>query len=109
MSKPENKAFAQMFQKQFAGKFLELYMKLLSVVRENGYLPDRVINLALQYLSTRYILVSTPKSLANSTLQPQVFQGVFEQNRDLKARVEKNDCREIFAVFLTVCFVGVSK
>lgn len=55
MSKPENKAFAQMFQKQFSGKFLELYMKLLSVVRENGYLPDRVINLALQYLSTRYL------------------------------------------------------
>lgn len=54
MSKPENKAFAQMFQKNFAGRFLELYMKLLSVVRENGYLPDRVINLALQYLSTRY-------------------------------------------------------
>jgi hypothetical protein len=57
MSKPENKAFAQMFQKQFSGKFLELYMKLLSVVRENGYLPDRVINLALQYLSTRYFTV----------------------------------------------------
>lgn len=45
-----------MFQKSFSGKFLELYMKLLSVVRENGYLPDRVINLALQYLSTRYAL-----------------------------------------------------
>lgn len=58
MSKPENKAFAQMFQKNFAGRFLELYMKLLSVVRENGYLPDRVINLALQYLSTRYGEVS---------------------------------------------------
>jgi hypothetical protein len=54
MSKPENKAFAQMFQKQFSGKFLELYMSLLSVVREDGYLPDRVINLALQYLNTRY-------------------------------------------------------
>ena len=64
MSKPENKAFAQMFQKQFAGKFLELYMKLLSVVRENGYLPDRVINLALQYLSTRYLLGSILHCLA---------------------------------------------
>lgn len=58
MSKPENKAFALMFQKNFSGKFLELYMKLLSVVRENGYLPDRVINLALQYLSTRYLRTS---------------------------------------------------
>lgn len=56
MSKPENKGFAQMFQKQFAGMFLQSYMTLLSVVREGGYLPDRVINLALQYLSTRCVL-----------------------------------------------------
>jgi hypothetical protein len=54
MSKLENKAFAQMFQKNFAGRFLELYMKLLSMVRENGCLPDQVINSALQYLGTRY-------------------------------------------------------
>jgi len=71
MSKPENKAFAQMFQKQFAGKFLELYMKLLSVVRENGYLPDRVVNLALQYLSTRYALVSIRTWLGYSVPQPK--------------------------------------
>lgn len=73
MSKPENKAFAQMFQKQFSGKFLELYMKLLSVVRENGYLPDRVINLALQYLST-----SVSKSVTYQLLKPQLDVVLFE-------------------------------
>jgi hypothetical protein len=73
MSKPENKAFALMFQKQFAGRFLELYMKLLSVVRENGYLPDRVINLALQYLST-----SVSKSVTYQLLKPQLDVVLFE-------------------------------
>ncbi|KAG0567157.1 hypothetical protein KC19_7G115500 [Ceratodon purpureus] len=73
MSKPENKAFAQMFQKNFAGRFLELYMKLLSVVRENGYLPDRVINLALQYLST-----SVSKSVTYQLLKPQLDVVLFE-------------------------------
>jgi hypothetical protein len=73
MSKPENKAFAQMFQKQFAGKFLELYMKLLSVVRENGYLPDRVINLALQYLIT-----SVSKTVTYQLLKPQLDVVLFE-------------------------------
>ncbi|XP_024396720.1 importin beta-like SAD2 [Physcomitrium patens] len=73
MSKPENKAFAQMFQKSFSGKFLELYMKLLSVVRENGYLPDRVINLALQYLST-----SVSKAITYQLLRPQLDVVLFE-------------------------------
>lgn len=53
MSKAEHKAFAQMFQKQFAGKFLESCLTLLGVLRHGGYLPDRVINLGLQYLITR--------------------------------------------------------
>ncbi|KAG6549125.1 hypothetical protein Mapa_009351 [Marchantia paleacea] len=73
MSKPENKGFAQMFQKQFAGKFLESYMALLSVVREGGYLPDRVINLALQYLST-----SVSKSVTYQLLKPQLDVVLFE-------------------------------
>ncbi|CAM6037581.1 unnamed protein product [Sphagnum compactum] len=73
MSKPENKAFAQMFQKQFSGKFLELYMSLLSVVREDGYLPDRVINLALQYLNT-----SVSKSVTYQLLKPRLDVVLFE-------------------------------
>ena len=57
MSKPENKAFALMFQKDFSAKFLECQLMLLSVIQHGGYLPDRVINLALQYVSTRYVSI----------------------------------------------------
>ncbi|MBA0871134.1 hypothetical protein Goshw_021620 [Gossypium schwendimanii] len=38
---PENRAFAQMFQKNYAGKVLECHLNLLGVVRVGGYLPDR--------------------------------------------------------------------
>nr|CAN64023.1 hypothetical protein VITISV_039692 [Vitis vinifera] len=51
LQNPENRAFAQMFQKNFAGKILECHLNLLNVIRMGGYLPDRVINLILQYLS----------------------------------------------------------
>ncbi|RXI00671.1 hypothetical protein DVH24_000905 [Malus domestica] len=51
IQQPENKAFAQMFQKNYAGKILECHLNLLNVIRTGGYLPDRVINLVLQYLS----------------------------------------------------------
>lgn len=57
MSKPENKAFAQMFQTQFAAKFLECHLTLLSVIQHGGYLPDRVTNLVLQYVSTRCVFL----------------------------------------------------
>lgn len=50
---PENKAFAQMFQKTYAAKILECHLNLLNVIRVGGYLPDRVTNLILQYLSNR--------------------------------------------------------
>ncbi|CAA3022080.1 importin beta-like SAD2 [Olea europaea subsp. europaea] len=50
---PDNKAFAQMFQKNYAGKILECHLNLLNEIRVGGYLPDRVINLILQYLSNR--------------------------------------------------------
>ena len=52
---PENKAFAKMFQKTYAGKILECHLNLLNAVRSGGYLPDRVINLILQYLSNRWV------------------------------------------------------
>ncbi|MBA0858564.1 hypothetical protein Goshw_028111 [Gossypium schwendimanii] len=38
---PENRAFAQMFQKNYAGKILECHLNLLGVIRVGGYLPDR--------------------------------------------------------------------
>lgn len=55
LQNPENRAFAQMFQKNFAGKILECHLNLLNVIRMGGYLPDRVINLILQYLSNRFL------------------------------------------------------
>lgn len=44
-----------MFQKGYAGKILECHLNLLNVIRAGGYLPDRVINLILQYLSNRFV------------------------------------------------------
>lgn len=46
-----------MFQKNYAGKILECHLNLLNRIRVGGYLPDRVTNLILQYLSNRYILL----------------------------------------------------
>ncbi|KAJ1435471.1 Importin-beta, N-terminal domain [Sesbania bispinosa] len=57
LQNPENRAFAQMFQKHYAGKILECHLNLLNVIRVGGYLPDRVINLILQYLSNRLSLL----------------------------------------------------
>lgn len=42
-----------MFQTNYAAKILEYHLKLLNAIRIGGYLPDRVINLILQYLSNR--------------------------------------------------------
>jgi len=56
LQNPESKAFAQMFQKNYAGKILECHLNLLNVIRSGGYLPDRVTNLILQYLSNRYVI-----------------------------------------------------
>jgi hypothetical protein len=44
-----------MFQNNFAAKILECHLNLLNVIRAGGYLPDRVINLILQYLSNRFV------------------------------------------------------
>jgi replication initiation and membrane attachment protein DnaB len=53
--KPESKAFAQMFQKNYAGRILGCHLQLLNAIRTGGYLPDRVINLILQYLTNRFV------------------------------------------------------
>lgn len=57
LQKPESKAFAQMFQKTYAGKILACHMQLLNAIRSGDYLPDRVINLVLQYLTNRCVLI----------------------------------------------------
>ncbi|KAM6545760.1 hypothetical protein CsatB_026496 [Cannabis sativa] len=70
---PENRAFAQMFQKTYAGKILECHLSLLGVVRVGGYLPDRVTNLILQYLSN-----SISKLSMYTLLQPRLEVILFE-------------------------------
>lgn len=70
---PENRAFAQMFQKTYAGKILECHLNLLNVIRVGGYLPDRVTNLILQYLSN-----SISKNSMYNLLQPRLDVILFE-------------------------------
>ena len=57
LQKPESKAFAQMFQKTYAGKILACHMQLLNAIRSGDYLPDRVVDLVLQYLTNRCVLM----------------------------------------------------
>ncbi|XP_010525660.1 PREDICTED: importin beta-like SAD2 homolog isoform X2 [Tarenaya hassleriana] len=73
LQNPENRAFAQMFQTNYAAKILECHLKLLNIVRIGGYLPDRVINLILQYLSN-----SISKSSMYNLLQPHLDVLLFE-------------------------------
>ncbi|KAM7255965.1 hypothetical protein ACFE04_011706 [Oxalis oulophora] len=73
LQNPENRAFAQMFQKNYAGKILECHINLLNVIRVGGYLPDRVTNLLLQYLSN-----SVPKNSMYTLLQPRLDVLLFE-------------------------------
>ncbi|GAB2226832.1 hypothetical protein Droror1_Dr00008623 [Drosera rotundifolia] len=73
LQNPENKAFAVMFTKTYAGKILECHLNLLDVIRAGGYLPDRVINLILQYLSN-----SVSKVSMYQLLQPRLDVLLFE-------------------------------
>ncbi|KAL1832759.1 hypothetical protein ACET3Z_002410 [Daucus carota] len=73
LQNPENRAFAQMFQKGFAGKILECHLNLLNVIRVGGYLPDRVTNLILQYLTN-----SVSKTNMYNLLQPRMDSLLFE-------------------------------
>jgi importin-7 len=50
-----------MFQKNYAEKILACHMQLLNAIRTGDYLPDRVINLVLQYLTNRSVWkINTP-------------------------------------------------
>ncbi|PWA89663.1 importin-beta domain, Armadillo-type fold protein [Artemisia annua] len=69
----ENKAFAQHFQENYAGKILECHLNLLNAIRIGDYLPDRVTNLILQYLSN-----SISKASMYKLLQPKLDVVLFE-------------------------------
>lgn len=73
LQNPDHKAFAQMFLKNYAGKILECHLNLLNVIRVGGYLPDRVTNLILQYLSN-----SISKNSMYTLLQPRLDVLLFE-------------------------------
>ncbi|XP_042430616.1 importin beta-like SAD2 isoform X1 [Zingiber officinale] len=73
LQKPENKAFAQMFHDSCAGKILQCDLQLLNVVRTGGYLPDRVINLIVQFVTS-----SISKNSMYQLLQPQLDIVLFE-------------------------------
>uniref|UniRef100_A0A0A0LQB3 Importin N-terminal domain-containing protein n=1 Tax=Cucumis sativus TaxID=3659 RepID=A0A0A0LQB3_CUCSA len=73
LKNPESRAFAQAFQKNYAGKVMECHLNLLNVIRSGGYLPDRVTNLILQYLSN-----SISKNSMYSLLQPRLDSLLFE-------------------------------
>ncbi|KAE8022774.1 hypothetical protein FH972_008548 [Carpinus fangiana] len=76
LQNPENKTFAQMFQKSYAGKILESHLNLLNVIRVGDYLPDRVINLILQYISNS-ISKNSMYNLLQSRLDSLLFEIVF--------------------------------
>ncbi|KAI3813925.1 hypothetical protein L1987_18660 [Smallanthus sonchifolius] len=73
LQNPENKAFSQHFQKNYAGKILECHLNLLNAIRVGDYLPDRVTNLILQYLSN-----SISKTAMYNLLQPRLDVVLFE-------------------------------
>uniref|UniRef100_A0A0E0CKF2 Importin N-terminal domain-containing protein n=1 Tax=Oryza meridionalis TaxID=40149 RepID=A0A0E0CKF2_9ORYZ len=73
LQKPESKAFAQMFQKNYAGRILGCHLQILNAIRTGDYLPDRVINLVLQYLTN-----SVTKNSMYQLMQPQIDIILFE-------------------------------
>ncbi|KAL9269091.1 Importin beta-like SAD2-like protein [Drosera capensis] len=73
LQNPESKAFAQMFTKTYAGKIMECHLNLLNTIRTGGYLPDRVINLIMQYLSN-----SVSKNSLYQLLKPRLDVLLFE-------------------------------
>ncbi|KAM0047844.1 putative importin-beta domain, armadillo-like helical, exportin-2, central domain-containing protein [Helianthus debilis subsp. tardiflorus] len=76
LQNPESKAFAQHFQKNYAAKILECHLNLLNAVRVGGYLPERVANLSLQYLSNS-LAKSTTYSLLQTRLDVVLFEIIF--------------------------------
>ncbi|XP_010469688.1 PREDICTED: importin beta-like SAD2 [Camelina sativa] len=76
LQSPENKPFAQSFQNNYAGRILEGHLNFLNTIRIGGYLPDRVTNLLLQYLSNSISKKSMYKMLL-PRLDVLLFEIVF--------------------------------
>ncbi|EOA26503.1 hypothetical protein CARUB_v10022552mg [Capsella rubella] len=76
LQSPENKPFAQMFLKNYAGRILEGHLNFLNTIRVGGYIPDRVTNLLLQYLSNS-ILKNSMYNLLLPRLDVLLFEIVF--------------------------------
>ncbi|URD87252.1 Cse1 [Musa troglodytarum] len=74
LKKPEDIAFAQMFQESYAGKILECHLQSLNVIRTGGYLPDRVINLVLQYINSSI----SKNGMYHQLLEPQLDIVLFD-------------------------------
>ena len=75
--KPEYKEFAKMFKEQVSCAFLQSYMQLLATLSGGGYLPDRIINLALQFLTTALSHGNTYK-LMKPHMETLMFNVVFQ-------------------------------
>ena len=75
-TKPEYKEFAKTFKDQVSCVFLQSYMQLLGNLSGGGYLPDRIVNLALQYLSTALSHSNTYK-LMKPHMETLMFNVVF--------------------------------
>nr|GEV10139.1 importin beta-like SAD2 [Tanacetum cinerariifolium] len=76
LQNPDNRAFAQHFQKNYAGKILECHLNLLNAIRVGAYLPERVTNLILQYLSNS-ITKATTYNLLQARLDVVLFEIIF--------------------------------
>ncbi|KAJ6956784.1 hypothetical protein NC652_007753 [Populus alba x Populus x berolinensis] len=73
-SKPRKQSFPpRCFRIILPAKILECHLNLLNVIHAGGYLPDRVINLILQYLSN-----SISKNSMYNLLQPRLDILLFE-------------------------------
>ncbi|KAH7682960.1 Exportin-2 C-terminal protein [Dioscorea alata] len=73
LQKPKNKVLVQMFRHNYAEKIFKYYLRLLNAVRVGEYLPDRVTNLILQYLTS-----SIESNKMYRLLQPQLDIILFE-------------------------------
>lgn len=72
-----------MFQMNYAAKILECHLKLLNAIRIGGYLPDRVINLILQYLSNRSDILYGLLLINFRNLSEYEFSGSIELEKSL--------------------------
>tara|TARA_B110000305_G_C19377950_1_gene608010 strand:- start:111 stop:1232 length:1122 start_codon:yes stop_codon:yes gene_type:complete len=76
MCKPEYKVFANWFKTECAGRFLDTVLLLLATLQKNQFLPDRIVNLSLQYLTTAIAGATTYKQI-KSNMDFVLFQIVF--------------------------------